>query len=266
MEKIFEHNQIHFHYSDRGKGSPLLFLHGLGASLAQAKELTASVKGHRIITMDFRGHGKTKRFITASDAQMEVFAEDIHNLMQFLKIEECMLGGLSLGAAIALKYALNHPEKVKKLALIRPAWIDQPDPDHFKLLKTAHDLIQKYGIATGREYFAESIDFLKTKKDFPHYAASLLGHFSRPQADTSYGLLKYLPEDRPLENLLQLEQLSMPAMVVGSEEDPLHPFSYAAIIQGHLPNAELRQVISKYINEKQHLKEVQDLMGTFFSP
>lgn len=266
MDKTFEHNQIHFHYTDKGKGPILIFLHGLGASTQQAKELSSRIKGRRIISMDFRGHGKTKRFITASDAQMDVFAKDLSNLMQYLGIEECELAGLSLGAAIALKYTLANPEKIKKLVLIRPAWIDQRDPGHFKLLKLAHDLIQKYGIDTGRQYFMESVDFIQIKEHFPNYAESLLGHFSRPQADTSYALLKYLPEDRPVDDLSQLGLLSMPTLVIGSEEDPLHPFSYAEAIHNRLPDSTLERTISKYLNVERHNREVQALMAAFLSP
>ncbi|MCC5938829.1 MAG: alpha/beta hydrolase [Lunatimonas sp.] len=265
MDNTFEHNQIHFHYTDKGKGPALIFLHGLGASLQQAKEITSRIKGHRIVSMDFRGHGKTKRFVTASDAQMEVFAKDLSNLMEFLGIHECILGGLSLGAAVAMKYALANPEKIKKLVLVRPAWVNQRDPDHFHLLKLAHDLIQKYGIVTGREYFTESPDFVEVKEKFPNYAESLLGHFSRPQADTSYALLKYLPEDRPIDDLTQLTQLSMPVLVIGSNDDPLHPFSYAETIHSHLPNATLVPIISKYLNMEQHNRELQALMASFIS-
>jgi pimeloyl-ACP methyl ester carboxylesterase len=265
MERIFEHNHIKFNYLDQGKGPAFVFLHGLGASVIQAKELCIGMKGQRVISMDFRGHGKSKRFITESDAQMKVFESDIQNLLAHLEIEEFFLGGISLGAAISTRLALSQPEKIKKLVLIRPAWIHEKDSAHFEPLKLIHDLIQKYGLIAGRQYFRESSLFQKFLQTDPGYADSLLGQFSRPQADTSYALLKHIPEDRPFEDYKTLAQLTMPSLVIGSYDDPLHPFSYAQIYQTYLGNARLAKVSSKYRDPERHNREVSKLIHDFLA-
>ncbi|EON78153.1 hydrolase, alpha/beta fold family [Lunatimonas lonarensis] len=265
MERIFEHNHIQFNYLDQGTGQAFVFLHGLGASIIQAKELCNGMKGHRIVSMDFRGHGKSKRFITESDAQMKVFESDIQNLLAHLEIEKFFLGGLSLGAAISTRLALSQPEKIKKLVLIRPAWIHEKDPAHFEPLKLIHDLIQKYGLAAGREYFRESLLFQGLVQTDPGYADSLLGHFIRPQAGTSYALLKHIPEDRPFEDCKTLAQLTMPSLVIGSDDDPLHPFSYAQTYQTHLGSARLEKVSSKYLDAERHNREVRKLVHDFLA-
>lgn len=263
MAKYFEHNQIQFHYSDEGKGPALVFLHGLGGDLQQAREATSLVKAKRVISFDFRGHGKTNLFVTESDAKMDVFVKDLLNIVQYLGIEEFVLGGISLGAAVSLKFALNHREMVNKLILVRPAWINKPDPPHFSLLKLAHEKIQKFGIDTGEEYFTETPAFIRTQEEFPGYAESLLRQFTRPQASTSYALLKHLPEDVPFSSMAELASLDMPVLIVGSDDDPLHPFEYAETLYRQLSQSKLEKTVSKYLEPGEHLLAVQSLIRDF---
>ncbi len=44
-----------------------------------------------------------------------------------------MVGGISLGAAVAVNVALRHPGRVLGLVLVRPAWIDRPLPENVAL-------------------------------------------------------------------------------------------------------------------------------------
>jgi pimeloyl-ACP methyl ester carboxylesterase len=264
MAAYYSNGPIKFHYSDEGKGNPLVFLHGLGADLDQSKEMIQRVSGYRKITMDFRGHGKTVRFMAEGDASMQVFCMDLFNLLQYLKIDSCSLGGISLGAAIGLKFTLLYPEMVARLALVRPAWLNEPDAQHFRLLKLAHDYIQKYGVTTGKEYFEENPEYREAKKLFPAYASSLLGHFSRPQANTSYPMLKHLPEDVPFGEMDELTHIEIPTLLVATENDPLHPLAYAEKLSGQLPSSELKIITSKYLNPKEHLKECQSQLVDFF--
>lgn len=265
MPAYYSNGPIKFHYTDEGKGNTLVFLHGLGADLNQSREMIQQVTGYRKIAMDFRGHGKTIRFIAEDDASMEVFCRDLFHLLQFLKVESCTIGGISLGAAVALRFTLKYPDMVERLVLVRPAWLNERDSDHFRLLKLAHDYIQKYGVETGKEYFEENPIFIEAKKIYPEYTSSLLGHFSRPQASTAYSLLKHLPEDAPFAEMEDLAQIDIPTLVVGTAQDPLHPLAYAEKIAENIASSILEILPSKYLHPKDHLKQCQNRISEFLT-
>lgn len=265
MPAYYSNGPIKFHYSDEGKGIPLVFLHGLGADLNQSRQMIQQVSGYRKITFDFRGHGKTIRFITEGDAAMLVFCKDLFHLLHYLKVDSCVLGGTSFGAAVGIKFAILYPIMVERLIIVRPAWLNEPDAQHFRMLKLAHDYIQKYGVETGKEYFEENPEYIITRGSFPAYASSLLGHFSRPQASTSYALLKHLPEDVPFEEMEELSQIKIPTLIVGTENDPLHPLAYAEKIADQILLSQLEIVPSKYLYPKEYLKGCQKKIATFLN-
>ena len=64
-----------------------------------------------------------------------------------------MIGGISLGSAVAVNVALRYPERVLGLVLSRPAWIDRPLPENVQLYSTIADLLQSVGAKEGLERF-----------------------------------------------------------------------------------------------------------------
>ncbi len=64
-----------------------------------------------------------------------------------------MVGGISLGAAVAVNVAIRYPERVLGLMLVRPAWIDRPLPENVHLYATIARLIRELGPEDGLEQF-----------------------------------------------------------------------------------------------------------------
>ena len=74
-------------------------------------------------------------------------------LVERLGIERAIVGGSSMEAAIATRFALDRPHMVAALALIRPARLDQPSPKPLRLLETIGDLLEQFPIKEGRRRF-----------------------------------------------------------------------------------------------------------------
>ena len=81
-----------------------------------------------MIAMDCRGHGQTEANLDPSRISFAQFAEDLAMLLNSLSIERAVVGGISMGAGVALAFALAHPERVNGLMLVRPAWLDASLP------------------------------------------------------------------------------------------------------------------------------------------
>ena len=114
---IAEANGIKISYDLKGKGFPLILIHGFGSKKEIWKpQIIDFSKKYKTITFDLRGTGKTNR--PNYPYTMELFADDIKGLIDYLKIESVHLIGRSLGGMIAQNFVLKYPQNVKKLVLI----------------------------------------------------------------------------------------------------------------------------------------------------
>lgn len=109
------------HYLDEGAGPTLLLIHGLAG---QMHNFTHSLLGKlrhdfRVVILDRPGSGYSTRPAEAS-ATISAHARIISRFCQELKLGRPLIVGHSLGGAIALALALNHPEQVAGLALLAP--------------------------------------------------------------------------------------------------------------------------------------------------
>ncbi len=114
------------YYEILGNGLPLVLLHGgVDPSQTLAAPLAAMAKTHQVIAIHMRGHG----FSTDSDApwSTEAMADDVAAVLQHLGIGKARLMGYSLGAAVALQFAIRHPELVEKLVAVSVAFSTEGD-------------------------------------------------------------------------------------------------------------------------------------------
>src|SRR5262249_6583263 len=129
----FIHDHIQFHYRDEGSGLPFFFQHGLGADISQPFSLFRPAPSVRLIAFDARGHGQTNPLGPPEKLGLTTSANDALALMDHLRIRQAVVGGISMGAAIALNFVLRYPERVVGLVLSRPAWLDAPNPWNVKM-------------------------------------------------------------------------------------------------------------------------------------
>jgi pimeloyl-ACP methyl ester carboxylesterase len=108
------------HYEDRGRGEPVVFLHGVTLDSRMWRGQRGFARRHRMVVADMRFHGRSSApedsALTAADA-----AEDVRALLDRLKIDRAHLVGLSMGGGYALETALRHPERVLSLTLVSPS-------------------------------------------------------------------------------------------------------------------------------------------------
>src|SRR6516165_7247778 len=111
---------ITFHYHDTGEGTPFVFQHGLGGDISQPLGLYRPGPGTRLIAFDMRGHGQTFPLGDIEELSMATLADDAVALLDFLGIGRAVVGGISLGSAVAVRVAVQLPDRVLGLVLSRP--------------------------------------------------------------------------------------------------------------------------------------------------
>ena len=112
----FEYKKKKVFYKIKGRGEPLLLLHGNTLSSKMFSTLTGKYsKKFQIILLDFPGHGKSER-IDKFETDFWFFnAEVAFALIEELKLEKVSVIGTSGGALAAINLGLEHPEKIKFL-------------------------------------------------------------------------------------------------------------------------------------------------------
>lgn len=123
------------YYRLAGKKTPILFIHGAGVDSAKLswKEVTQSLAGqteHELILVDLPGYGETG-YIDGVEYSQEFYVQFLTSFIVELGMKEVILTGISLGAGIALGYALKSPEYVKLLCLVAPNGLAQRWNYHF---------------------------------------------------------------------------------------------------------------------------------------
>ena len=126
----------HLFYESRGDGPPVVLIHGgnLDAGMWDA-DAAALATRFRVITYDVRPYGRSGP-VTGDYA----WHNDLRALLDHLKIDRASLVGLSLGARVAVNFALAHPGRVHRLVLAGPGldgWPFAPDPQLAGLIAAA---------------------------------------------------------------------------------------------------------------------------------
>ncbi len=115
--KYMDVNGVKLYYEIYGQGEPLLMLNGNNTSMARfSKQLESLSEKYMVIGLDSRGQGKS----SPNDTKItyELMAEDVNTFLEKLKLKNVNILGWSDGGNIALILAMEHPDKVNKMAIM----------------------------------------------------------------------------------------------------------------------------------------------------
>lgn len=141
------------YYEVYGDGQPLLMLHGALESIVSfEKQIPFFAKSFKVIAVDTRGHGNS----TADSMKLsyELYADDVYKLLNELNIDSAYILGWSDGGNTGLILAMQHPGKVKKLAVMGAVlfnnntsifdWVNKAIKDQIKTLEKKNDPSQDF--------------------------------------------------------------------------------------------------------------------------
>ncbi|MFI5456996.1 MAG: alpha/beta fold hydrolase [Isosphaerales bacterium] len=261
----FTHDDLCFRYRDEGCGLPFVLQHGLGGDLNQPFGLYRPAARVRLIAFDMRGHGETRPLGDVDKLTIDTLADDLIALWDYLRIEQGVVGGISLGSAVAANVALRYPERVLGLVLSRPAWIDRPVPENVDRYATIARLIRELGPKEGLERFRTTPEFQAIERESPDCARSLEGQFEHPRAEECVSRLERLAADTPCHDRALYRNLRVPTLILGNHQDPIHPWALATSLRQLIPNSELREITPKSVSLDRHAADVQRAIDDFLT-
>ena len=231
MEKI-KINEIELAYTRRGKGTPLVLLHGypldhhLWDDVAPLLEDTFD-----LILPDLRGFGES----TTVDSAFTVddYASDIAGLLDQLGIQKTAIVGHSMGGYVALAFAKLYPERVRGLGLVSSQVLADPPDRREGRYKSAADVSEK-GIGGVVEAMAPKFTADERLQAFARET------MERQQPAGFIGALKAMAER--MDSTPLLSSFNFPVVIIHGDADALIPIDRAREVKNALPHAHLVEV------------------------
>ncbi|MBX3570089.1 MAG: alpha/beta fold hydrolase [Rhizobiaceae bacterium] len=247
---------------EEGDGLATVFQHGLGGSAAQVAQTFPSGLACRRLTLECRGHGGSA---LGKDRPYSfgLFADDVLAAVDAAGFDRFVAGGVSMGAAIALRLACLCPERVVGLVLVRPAWTFAAAPENLRPIAEVADLVRRQGRDAARAVFTESATAARLAAEAPDNLASLIGYFDRPDIDRFAEVLSGIAGDGPGVSRSQAAALDLPTLVVGNTMDALHPLAMAEELAATIPGADYASVPSKAADTATHFSAVHARIAHF---
>jgi pimeloyl-ACP methyl ester carboxylesterase len=212
---------IDYAYEVRGKGEPLLMLHGgLGSYDMFEPILPTLTRGRQVILVDLQGHGRT----TLGDRPLrcEAIADDIDTLLQQIGRAQVDVLGYSFGGCVALRLSIQHPDRVRRLVLVstpyaNDGWYPEMAVQQKKVGAAMAPMMTETPMYQTYKAVAPKVD------DFPRLLDGL-GDFMRQRYDWS----------------ADVARLKMPVMLVFGDADmirPEHEVKFYQLLGGGLKDA-----------------------------
>ena len=215
-------NGVSLYYEEHGSGEPLVLLHGgLGAGAMFGAIMPALSADRRVITVDLQGHGGTAD--VDRPLRPETMADDVAALIEHLGLPRADVMGYSLGGVVALRTAIQHPERVRRLVLVSVGF--RRDGSHPEVVES----MDRFAPGDGRH--AGAVPGLRALRAPRAPRGGLAGADRQDERDCSRTTTTGRPRSKRLET---------PTMLVFADADsvrPAHIVEFYGLLGGGLRDA-----------------------------
>lgn len=263
----FVHDGHRLAYTVRGDGPrAVVLLHGLLFSQKLVTPLAKALaeRGNRAITLDLLGHGRSDRPTEMTAYSMTAFGEQVIGVLDHLEIDEAVVGGLSLGANTALEAAALAPDRVRGLV------VEMPVLDN-ALLGCAMGFTPLMMLLTFGEPVMRVVQVaaraVPTRRG--PWLVDVVLDWVRQDPRPSAALMQGLFFNRVAPPKKVRRTLEMPALVIGHERDPVHPFSDSDALVEEMANARLvkaSSILEGRITPERLTNEIAAFLDTCWKP
>jgi 3-oxoadipate enol-lactonase len=229
---------VELSYREAGSGPPIVLLHGLVGDRLLWNAIMSSLSGEfRLIAPNLRGHGDSP-FPPGSTASFDEFESDVLALLDRLGLPSVHWVGFSGGAFLALRLALDHPERSRSLTLVSGAaycdahqravqdrwWTtyDKEGPDAFAL-RLLKDLYYPDWIEAHLE-IADALREAVVHRDFA--------------PDRAWGKAMAAFDEKN-----RIASLQLPTLMVQAMDDAVVDASHGRILRQTIPGAQIRILV-----------------------
>ncbi len=223
-------NGINLAYARRGKGTPLVLVHGFPLDHTSWNETTPFLENEfNIILPDLRGFGQSTTVETPYS--ISDMADDIAGLLDHLGIERAALAGHSMGGYVALAFAKKYPQRMSGLGLVSSqAAADAPERKEGRY-KTAADVAEK-GVGVVVESMTPKLSVDGRVQAF------VRGVMEQQSKSAVMGALKAMAEREDFLSFLSHLTFAKHIVLIHGDADVLIPIDRSKEIKTAVPSAQ----------------------------
>jgi non-heme chloroperoxidase len=225
---------IDLYYEDHGSGKPVVLIHGYPLSGASWEKQVPPLleAGHRVITYDRRGFGKSSQPTTGYN--YDTFAEDLQKVVTHLELRDFALVGFSMGGGEVARYLGKYGSKgVSKAVFISsvPPFLLKTKDNPEGVDGSVFEGIQKATVADRYAFFIEffknfyNTDVFMGKRVSEHVVHASWNLAAGASATASLACVATWHED--FRN--DLARVDVPTLVIHGDADRIVPFSAAGM-------------------------------------
>jgi non-heme chloroperoxidase len=227
-------SNIDLYYEDHGSGRPIVLIHGYplsGASWEKQVPVLLSA-GHRVITYDRRGFGKSSQPTTGYN--YDTFAEDLHQVITRLELRDFVLGGFSMGGGEVARYFGKYGSQgVSKAVIISgvPPFLLKTQDNPEGVDGSVFDGIQKAIVADRYAFFTEffknfyNTDVLLGKRISEEAVRASWNVAAGSSATATFACVPTWHEDFRQD----LKRIDVPTLVLHGDADRILPITAAGL-------------------------------------
>jgi pimeloyl-ACP methyl ester carboxylesterase len=240
---MIEQGGVRLAVEEAGEGPAVVLLHGLTATRKYVVMGSRSLErsGHRVVSYDARGHGRSSPATDPRDYGYETLADDLEAVLDGLGIERAVLAGASMGAHTLLAFALRAPERVAGMVVITPAYDGELGESEGRLDRW--DALAAGLRAGGVEGFIEAYGTPRVPPGLRDTVLTVIRQRMslHEHLDAVADALQAVPRSRPFGSIDELRAVDAPAVVVASGDaaDPEHPQAVGQAYVAAIPGARL---------------------------
>jgi pimeloyl-ACP methyl ester carboxylesterase len=228
-------NDIQMYYEDVGKGTPVVFIHGLGAD---TKDWTLVIpelsKEIRCITVDLRGHGQSDK--PNQPYTLSLFTSDIAILLDQLGISSAYFCGVSMGGCVVLKAALTYPERVRGIILVDSA---PYLPEHtIKLSGKWAEILLNEGPEALMETQVKDVFHPIFRRRHEEIVNIYRESKKNPPPET-LGLINKGLQIEPADYRKKLKEIKIPTLIIHGQDDKIIPAENAEFMHKQISKSQL---------------------------
>ncbi|WP_405870936.1 alpha/beta fold hydrolase [Streptomyces sp. NBC_00005] len=225
-------------YEDKGTGTssvPLVLVHGHPFDRTMWRpQIEAFAASRRVVAPDLRGYGASP--LNPGVTRFEQFAQDIEALLDELKVETCVLAGLSMGGQIVMDCYRQFPDCVRGLVLA-DTFPAAETPEGVRTRGAMADRLLAEGM---RRYADEVLEKMVAPSADAQVKAHVHGMMTATSPQGAAAALRARAARPDYRDLLT--RVAVPALVVVGADDEYTPVSDAEAMHAALPDATLRVI------------------------
>jgi pimeloyl-ACP methyl ester carboxylesterase len=227
-------------YYEAGRGRPLILLANLGSdSNAWFQNFPELARHYRVIAVDLVGMGQSDKPLL--DYKMETWTDFIAEFMRLKKIRKATIGGSVMGGALAVQFALDHPELSEGVICAasnsgpgkheKPEKPEKPER-HDGGVKVSSGSFSLAGVRQGllNQFYNKSLVTDEVVRALFE---------KRLRANDGYTIQRHLSDHREPYSKEELSRINVPTLFIWCRQDHVTPLSWGEDYAAAVPNARL---------------------------